>query len=178
MHVCRLSAMIVFLWLIPDTIFESPELRQVQSVLNADPNRRRHSLPLHLSSSTVALPHKKKKPSAELSVHCLDCRRELNLLSVLNYSHLQQPPEAKKLDFACEHFACVGQGGGCDCVRESIQTMDCEQLPDASEALLQALGPIICRASNVEQSEDSNICLKMKQTGFKVCCCYLFFSKA
>lgn len=57
--------------------------------------------------------------------------------------------------------------------------MDCEQLPDASEALLRALGPIICRACIVEQSEsDSNICLKMKKTGFKVCCCFLFFSKA
>lgn len=41
--------------------------------------------------------------------------------------------------------------------------MDCEQLPDASEALLRAPGPIICRASIVEQSEDSNICLKMKK---------------
>lgn len=46
-------------------------------------------------------------------------------------------------DFACEHF-CNGEGGGggCDFVWGSIQTMDCEQLPDACKALLQALGTL------------------------------------
>lgn len=50
--------------------------------------------------------------------------------------------------------------------------MDSEQLPDACEALLRALGPVIRWASILEQFEDSNICLKMKKLEN-----ILFFSK-
>ena len=73
----------------------------------------------------------KKQPSALLSVHCLDCRRELNPPLVLNHSQLQQLPEAKKHNFACKHFC--NSKEETDFVWGFIQTM----LPDACKALLQ-----------------------------------------